>query len=160
LTVVKKAYFTWRSGTRDLVFEVGAAVEVRAFHVMPGAPGPEGTLHSHDYRLEVVVRRSELDDRGMVCDLDVVNDALANAAALVRDVNLEIIRPRDTEAVTVEVFSRWLHDALAEPVRAAGGETLAVRVWESPDAFGGYCADVKGPARDKTRDTVVRNAPR
>jgi hypothetical protein len=35
-----------------------------------------------------------------------------------------------------------LHDTLAKPVRAAGGETLAVRVWESPDAFGGYTADL------------------
>jgi 6-pyruvoyltetrahydropterin/6-carboxytetrahydropterin synthase len=124
------------------VFEVGAAVEVRAFHVMPGAPGPEGVLHSHDYRLEVVVQRAQLDDRGMVCDLDVVNGALADAADVVRDVDLEIIRPVGAEAVTVEVFARWLHDTLAKPVRAAGGETLAVRVWESPDAFGGYTADL------------------
>jgi 6-pyruvoyltetrahydropterin/6-carboxytetrahydropterin synthase len=124
------------------VFEVGAAVEVRAFHVMPGAPGPEGVLHSHDYRLEVVVQRAQLDDRGMVCDLDVVNGALADAADVVRDVDLEIIRPVGAEAVTVEVFARWLHDTLAKPVRAAGGETLAVRVWESPDAFGGFTADL------------------
>ncbi len=124
------------------MFEVGAAIEVRAFHVMPGAPGPEGVLHSHDYRLEVVVQRAELDDRGMVCDLDIVNGALADAAEVVRDVDLEIIRPAGAEAVTVEVFSRWLHDTLAKPVRAAGGETLAVRVWETPDAFGGYSADL------------------
>jgi 6-pyruvoyl-tetrahydropterin synthase len=124
------------------VFEVGAAVEVRAFHVMPGVAGPEGVLHSHDYRLEVVVRRAQLDDRGMVCDLDVVNGALADAAEVVRDVDLEIIRPAGEEAVTVEVFARWLHDTLAKPVRAAGGETLAVRVWETRDAFGGYAADL------------------
>jgi sirohydrochlorin ferrochelatase len=78
----------------------------------------------------------------MVCDLDVVNGALADAADVVRDVDLEIIRPVGAEAVTVEVFARWLHDTLAKPVRAAGGETLAVRVWESPDAFGGYTADL------------------
>jgi 6-pyruvoyl-tetrahydropterin synthase len=99
-------------------------------------------LHSHDYRLEVVVQRAQLDDRGMVCDLDIVNGALADAADSVRDVDLEMIRPAGAEAVTVEVFARWLHDTLAKPVRAAGGETLAVRVWESPDAFGGYTADL------------------
>jgi 6-pyruvoyltetrahydropterin/6-carboxytetrahydropterin synthase len=124
------------------VFEVGAAVEVRAFHVMPGVAGPEGVLHSHDYRLEVVVQRAQLDDRGMVCDLDIVNGALADAADVVREVDLEIIRPAGAEAVTVEVFAQWLHDTLAKPVRAAGGETLAVRVWETPDAFGGYTADL------------------
>jgi 6-pyruvoyltetrahydropterin/6-carboxytetrahydropterin synthase len=125
------------------VYEVGTAVEVRAFHVMPGVEGPEGELHAHDYRLEAVIQRRELDDRGMVCDLDVVDAALAEAAAVVRGVNLEVIRPSDAEAVTVEVFSRWLHGALADAVRVGGGELLAVRVWESPDAFGGYTAPVK-----------------
>jgi 6-pyruvoyltetrahydropterin/6-carboxytetrahydropterin synthase len=122
------------------VYEVGAAVEVTAFHVMPGVEGPEGTLHSHDYRLEVVIQRTRLDDRGMVCDLDIVEAALGGAADSVRDADLEKIRPDDAEAVTVEVFARWLHDTLAEPVRMAGGESLAVRVWESAEAFGGYAA--------------------
>ncbi len=30
----------------DGMYEVGSAVEVRAFHVMPGAEGPEGEPHA------------------------------------------------------------------------------------------------------------------
>ena len=118
--------------------QVGTAVDVRALHVMPGAPEPEGSLHAHDYRLEVVVERAALDGRGMVCDLDVLDAALGGIADEVRDADLEAIRPEGVEAVTVEVFARWLHDRLAEPVKIAGGEVLTVRVWESPVAFGGY----------------------
>jgi len=80
--------------------EVGLSRGVRAFHIMPGLPGPEGQLHDHDYR----------------------------------------IRPAGAAAVTVEVFARWVHDSLAPAVAAAGGEALAVRVWETPIAFGGYHA--------------------
>lgn len=121
---------------------VGTAIAVRALHVMPGAPEPEGSLHAHDYRIEVVIERAELDGRGMVCDLDVLDAALQSLADEVRDADLERIRPGDFEAVTVEVFARWAHDRLAEPVRMAGGETLAVRIWESDVAFGGYRATV------------------
>lgn len=124
------------------VYEVGTAVDVRALHVMPGVEGPEGELHAHDYRLEVVVGRDDLDDRGMVCDLDVLDAALTEVADRLRDADLEVIRPADAEAVTVEVFARWLHAELAGPVRAGGGEYLAVRVWESPTAFGAYQAPV------------------
>ena len=53
---------------------------------------------------------------------------------------LEEIRPAEAEAVTVEVFARWVHDTLSPVVAASGGETLAVRVWENPVAFGGYRA--------------------
>jgi 6-pyruvoyltetrahydropterin/6-carboxytetrahydropterin synthase len=124
------------------MYEVGTAIEVRALHMMPGVEGPEGELHAHDYRLEVVVGRADLGDRGMVCDLDVLDAALRDVADRLRDADLEVIRPADAEAVTVEVFARWLHAELAGPVKAGGGEDLAVRVWESPTAFGGYRATV------------------
>jgi 6-pyruvoyltetrahydropterin/6-carboxytetrahydropterin synthase len=102
--------------------------------------GPEGQLHDHDYRIEIVVDREQLDGRGMVCDLDVLEAALAGLTDRIEGRNLEEIRPAGAEAVTVEVFARWVHDSLSPAVAAAGGETLAVRVWESPLAFGGYRA--------------------
>ena len=120
--------------------EVGLSRSVRAFHIMPGLPGPEGELHDHDYRIEIVVDREQLDDRGMVCDLDVLEAALTALANRDEGRNLEEIRPADAEAVTVAVFARWVHDTLSPAVAAAGGEVLAVRVWETPVAFGGYRA--------------------
>ena len=47
------------------MYHVGTAAEFTALHVMPGMEGPEGTLHSHDYRLDVVLDRAELDAAGM-----------------------------------------------------------------------------------------------
>ena len=120
--------------------EVGLSRNVRAFHIMPGLPGPEGELHDHDYRIEIVVGREQLDGRGMVCDLDVLEAALAGLTSRLEGRNLEEIRPAGAEAVTVEVFARWVHDSFSPAVAAAGGETLAVRVWETPVAFGGYRA--------------------
>jgi 6-pyruvoyltetrahydropterin/6-carboxytetrahydropterin synthase len=122
------------------MYLVGTAIDVRAFHVMPGMEGPEGELHSHDYKVEVVVERDELDDKGMVCDLDVLDGALADLADTVRDEDLEKIRPEEAEAVTVEVFARWAHRTLAPAVAEGGGQRLTVRVWESPVAYGGYAA--------------------
>ena len=120
--------------------EVGLSRNVRAFHIMPGLPGPEGELHEHDYRIEIVVDREQLDERGMVCDLDVLEAALTGLTGRIEGRNLEEIRPAQAAAVTVEVFARWVHDTLAPTVAAEGGRTLAVRVWESPVAFGGYRA--------------------
>lgn len=124
------------------MYEVGTAVALRAFHVMPGMPGPEGELHAHDYRIELVVGRAELSAEGWVCDLDVLDAALAGVTKRLDGADLEEIRPPEAEAVTVEVFARWVHSTLAGPVAAAGGESLAVRVWESAVAFGGYAAPV------------------
>jgi 6-pyruvoyltetrahydropterin/6-carboxytetrahydropterin synthase len=122
------------------MYETGTALQVRAFHVMPGMPPPEGERHSHDYRLDVVVRRDELDERGMVIDLDLLDGALRDAAAQVADADLEKIQPAEAEAVTVEVFARWLHGELAAALGRVPDVTLAIRVWESETAFGGYTA--------------------
>jgi 6-pyruvoyltetrahydropterin/6-carboxytetrahydropterin synthase len=123
-------------------FEVGASASLRALHRIPWLPPPEGDLHAHDYRVEVVVERATLDERGMVCDLDVVEAALQEAVAALEGKDLDTIRPADAEAVTVEILARWFHARLADAIRLAGGEALAVRVWESATAFGGYRAPV------------------
>jgi 6-pyruvoyltetrahydropterin/6-carboxytetrahydropterin synthase len=132
--------FLTTTGELPVTCEVGLSRTVRAFHVMPGLPGPEGRLHDHDYRIEIVVDREQLDGRGMVCDLDVLEAALKELTSRLEGRNLEEIRPAEADAVTVEVFARWVHDSLAPAVAAAGGEALAVRVWETPVAFGGYRA--------------------
>ena len=136
--------FLTTTGVLPVTCEVGLSRSVRAFHIMPGLPGPEGQLHDHDYRIEIVVDREGLDDRGMVCDLDVLEAALTKLTSRVDGRNLEEIRPAEAEAVTVEVFARWVHDSLSSTVRAAGGETLGVRVWETAVAFGGYRARLAG----------------
>jgi 6-pyruvoyltetrahydropterin/6-carboxytetrahydropterin synthase len=123
-------------------FEVGASADLRALHRIPWLPPPEGDLHEHEYRVEVVIERATLDGGGMVIDLDVVNAALREAIAEIEGKDLDSIRPPETEAVTVEILARWFHGRLADAISAAGGEALAVRVWESPTAFGGYRARV------------------
>ena len=121
-------------------FEVGASSNLRALHRIPWLPPPEGDLHEHEYRVEVVVGRATLDGRGMVCDLDILDAELQAAVEALEGKDLDAIRPVEAEAVTVEILARWFHERLAEAIRAAGGEELAVRVWESPTAFGGYRA--------------------
>lgn len=122
-------------------YEVGSSVTVRALHQMP-MPGPEGELHAHDYRIDVVVGRAELDERGMVCDLDALRAALQAIVTRIDGRDLEEIRPPAAEAVTVEVLARWAHQNLLPTLRQAGGDTLAVRVWESASDFGGYAGPV------------------
>ena len=120
------------------MYQVGTAIEFPAQHIMPGMDGPEGQLHEHQYRLEVLVERENLDDQGMVCDLDVLDAALQRIDDRLRDQNLEIIRPPDAEAVTVEVFARWAHQTLAAELAGSGADRLSVRMYENADAFGGF----------------------
>ena len=123
-------------------FEVGASRPLRALHRLPWGTEAEREPHEHDYRIEVVVERDGLDDRGVVCDLDVLRAGLDDVLGRLEGRDLDEIRPSDADGVTVELLARWLHGSLADVVREAGGDTLAIRVWEAPDAFGGYRARI------------------
>jgi 6-pyruvoyl-tetrahydropterin synthase len=122
-------------------YEVGSSITVTALHQLP-VEGPEGELHPHDYRIEVVVGRRGLDEHGMVCDLDALRAALQEIAARIDGKDLEEIRPPAAESVTVEVLARWTHESLVPTLRHAGGDTLAVRVYETDSDFGGYAGPV------------------
>jgi 6-pyruvoyltetrahydropterin/6-carboxytetrahydropterin synthase len=123
-------------------FEVGASRPLRALHRLPWGTEAEREPHEHDYRIEVVVERDGLDDRGVVCDLDVLRAGLDDVLGRLEGRDLDEIRPPDADGVTVELLARWLHGSLADVVREAGGDTLAIRVWEASDAFGGYRARI------------------
>lgn len=117
------------------MFEVGCSTRFRAFHRMPDQPPPEDELHPHEYRVEVRAERERLDDRGMVCDLDVLTASLDAVVDRLREYDVSEVCA--TDVVTVEVLAAWIVAELTEPVRGDGAEVLAVRVWESDDAFGG-----------------------
>jgi 6-pyruvoyltetrahydropterin/6-carboxytetrahydropterin synthase len=122
------------------MYQTGAVTRFRAFHRMPDEPPPESERHPHDYRVEAVAERERLDDRGMVVNLDVLTEALADVAGRVRDQDLSEIL--GIEAVTVEVLASWIQERVAGPLRDDGAEIVAVRVWESDDAFGGVRARI------------------
>ena len=129
-------------GTTTPMYQVGTAIEFPAQHIMPGMEGPEGELHEHEYRLEVLLERGELDDQGMVCDLDRLDAVLQRIDAALRDKNLEVIQPAEGAAVTVEVFARWAHRTIGDELRDSGVDTLSVRVYENADAFGGFAGPI------------------
>lgn len=123
------------------MFEAGIVAMFDAQHVMHGMEGPEGQLHSHDYRIEVTASRAALDDAGMVVDLDVLQAAVDDVVARVKGANLDdIVVPRDPGSVTVEALALWIHGEVARSITGSGVEQLHVRAWETDDAFGGYAA--------------------
>src|ERR1700683_2930860 len=105
--------FLTTTGVLPVTCEVGLSRSVHAFHIMPGLPGPEGQLHDHDYRIEIVVDREQLDDRGKGVYVNVLKAALTELPSRSEGRNLEEIRQPGAEAFTVKVFARWVHDPIS-----------------------------------------------
>ena len=122
-------------------YEVGSSVTVRALHQMP-VEGPEGELHAHDYRFDVVVGRRAWTSEGWSVTWTPSGPPCRGSRTGSTGGTWREIRPPEAEAVTVEVLARWAHQELVPALRQAGGDTLAVRVWETDADFGGYAGPV------------------
>ena len=134
------------------MYQVGTAIEVRAFHVMPGVEGPEGQLHAHDYKVEVLVERADLDERGMVCDLDVLDGALQRVGDTVRDADLDA----DPAGGRRGGDGRGLRPVGAR--RARRGRPC--RRWRGPDRAGmGVTDRVRRLRRSRSRERVSCRFP-
>jgi 6-pyruvoyltetrahydropterin/6-carboxytetrahydropterin synthase len=120
-------------------FEVGVVGGFRARHHLIGDFGPARDEHEHDYRIELIVRGDALRADGTLLDITLINGALHQIATDLTDRDLNQIVGLRAQNPTAEVVARYIFERVAEALSGHGGSsTLAVRVWESADAFAGY----------------------
>lgn len=118
------------------MFEVGVARTFHALHQLETEDLTARHEHSHDYRAEVVARGEQLDQNGMLVDLDALGAALTACLTELDAADLGTLAAFEGQETTVEVVAEhiWSHvrDLLGAPAAVLG---LRVTVYESADAW-------------------------
>jgi 6-pyruvoyltetrahydropterin/6-carboxytetrahydropterin synthase len=119
------------------MYEVYVAARFEAAHRLVGDFGPASRMHGHTYRMEVIVRGQHLGDDGTLYDIGELDQAANDLVASLdyRDLN-EVPGLTDVNT-TAEVLADYCWERLAQPLRDRGIDSLAVRIWESPDVYAG-----------------------
>jgi 6-pyruvoyltetrahydropterin/6-carboxytetrahydropterin synthase len=119
------------------MYEVYVAARFEAAHRLVGDFGPASRMHGHTYRMEVIVRGQHLGDDGTLYDIGELDQAANDLVASLdyRDLN-EVPGLTDVNTTT-EVLADYCWERLAPPLRDRGLDSLAVRIWESPDVYAG-----------------------
>lgn len=119
------------------MYEVYVTTRFEAAHRLVGDFGPASRMHGHTYRMEVIVRGQHLGDDGTLYDIGELDQAANDLAASLdyRDLN-EVPGLTDVNT-TAEVLADYCWERLAPPLRDRGLDSLAVRIWESPDVYAG-----------------------
>lgn len=122
------------------MFELTVVEEFSAAHRLPGTGGKCEALHGHNWKVEVRVGASELDEAGMVIDFH-------ELAALMRQVLAELdhsflndhpfFRERPPTAENLALFVFHNLDGLLAGDRV---RLVNVRVWESDRTAASYSA--------------------
>lgn len=93
-------------------------------------PGPEGTLHSHRYAVEVRFRGPELDERGYLVDVDEVSEAVDELVSRYRDRTLNDLPALEGKNPSAERFARLFGDRLLERLQPETATAVRIRVTE------------------------------
>lgn len=128
----------------DEVFEIGLVAQFEAAHALRGEFGPAQRLHGHTYRVEVAARGRALRADGALCDLGALQQAVDQVVGELNYRALDELPAFAGRNSTVEAVARHLFEQLAERVSGQGLESLKVRVWESPQVWGGYEGELPG----------------
>jgi 6-pyruvoyltetrahydropterin/6-carboxytetrahydropterin synthase len=124
------------------MYEVGVVAQFRARHHLVGDFGPASVTHEHGYRVEVAVYGATPRPDGTLLDITILDRAVGELTGQLegRDLNEfpQLARPNST----AESVARFFFNRIAVALEGQGLSQLEVKVWESPQAYGAYSADL------------------
>lgn len=118
----------------DACYTLKILSEFASAHTLRGYPGACQRMHGHNWKVEVEVQASELDELGMAVDFKQIKQATHEIAAQLDHRYLNDIPPFDTRNPTAENIAAYFHAELGERLNAPGIAVHAVTLWETDRA--------------------------
>ena len=101
-------------------------------------PGPEGTLHSHQFTVVLEFDGESLGEYGYLVDIDAINAALDSVVETYADTTLNDQPAFEGLNPSVEHFSRIVCEHVIDRAAPTNPDRIRVRIWEDDDAFASY----------------------
>lgn len=130
------------------MFEVGVETQFEAAHALRGDFGPAVRRHGHTYRVELAVRGAALDGDRTLCDIGLLQQALAQAVGPLNYQDLDELPAFAGRNTTAEAVAEHLFEVVASQIagQAARVTVAIIRVWESPRAYASYEGPLAKPS--------------
>lgn len=116
-------------------------LDFAAAHYLREYEGVCNRLHGHNWKVEVQVVATELDNVGMGMDFKVIKDATRELIGKLDHYNLNDIPPFDEINPTAENISEYLYSELSKMLNAGNVKVSAVTLWETDRASVTYTED-------------------
>jgi 6-pyruvoyltetrahydropterin/6-carboxytetrahydropterin synthase len=123
-------------------FEVGVSASFTARHHLVGEFGPASQPHEHTYKVEVAVQGEALRSDGTLLDIVVLQEALRAVTSELDGADLNALPAFVDSNPTAEVVARSVSEQVAPNLAGLALKSLAIRVWESPEAYASYTGDL------------------
>jgi len=109
-------------------------------HLIGGDWGEENIEHTHNYQLELVLEKKELDHHGFLVDIVEVEHHLDEVTAAFQGQHLNTLSAFTGINPSIERLATVIHDIFAKRLESFQLESLAVTIWEDDIAWTSYRA--------------------
>jgi 6-pyruvoyltetrahydropterin/6-carboxytetrahydropterin synthase len=120
------------------MYELKIVTEFSAAHNLRNFRGKCEALHGHNWRVEVVVRGSGLDDSGVVLDFAEVKGATREVMEEIDHRYLNELPFFTANNPSSENIARYIYERLGEKLNNDRVQISRVTAWESQDACATY----------------------
>ena len=111
---------------------------IAAHYLIGGDWGPENQLHSHHYRVEVILEAPNLDPHGYIVDIVELETKLEELVGYFKDQTLNELAEFKGLNPSIEHFCRIFLEAVAGKIKANNLNALTVKIWENEIAWTSY----------------------
>lgn len=122
------------------MYELKVIGRFAAAHSLRHFKGRCEALHGHNWRVEVVVRGSQLDQAGLVMDFAVIKQFMNQVLDNLDHRHLNEVPPFDLINPSSELIAKYLYDHIGGQL-PAGVNIARVSAWESDDSCATYLGE-------------------
>ncbi len=115
-------------------FTLRVLTDFASAHTLRGYPGQCANLHGHNWKVEVEVEASALDDIGMAVDFKVVKKLAREIAGRLDHQYLNDLEPFTRINPTAENIAQWFFREMAREINQPGLRVSSLTLWETERA--------------------------
>ena len=112
-------------------YSIKIITDFSAAHLIRDYDGVCNRLHGHNWKIEVIVKASVLDDIGMGMDFKDVKAAANELIDKLDHRNLNEIPPFDTVNPTAENLAAYFYQELSREINTQRVKVDAITIWET-----------------------------
>ena len=120
------------------MYEVTTSAGFSAAHRIREYSGKCERMHGHNWKVEVTVRSTELNELGIVIDFRDLRKIVSGILETVDHRIINDVEPFTSINPTAENLARWLHGEVLKELAHISVASLRVKVWETDSSHAAY----------------------
>jgi len=113
------------------IYTLKVQADFSAAHILHGYDGPCSRLHGHNWKVEVHVETTELDNIGMGMDFRALKREVREIVNTLDHQHLNDLDPWKAQNPTAENIASWLYHTLEQKINSALSTLVSLTLWEN-----------------------------